>query len=282
MKKKILVVGDSGMLGSVLISYFELSNFEVFGCSRNSKKKKLDITDHKKTINFLNKIKPEVIINCCAEVNIELCEKEINHALKVNALAVQNISTWCSINKKKLVQISTDQFFLKKKKNKENEKIFFFNHYGLTKFLGECFTKDSEDNLIIRTNIIGPGKNKESFVDWVIKSIKNNKEITLFDNYFTSSIDVYNFSELLLKLIKKNAKGIFNLASSEVFSKKQIIEEFSRQLGIPIKRKDQKTFFEVQRCLDCGLDTPKIEKILKLKMPKMEKVVASILKNYEL
>ena len=55
---------------------------------------------------------------------------------------------------KKLIFVSTDQFFLIQK-NTENDPISLINTYGKTKFLGEFFYVIS-NHFILRTNIIGP------------------------------------------------------------------------------------------------------------------------------
>ena len=57
--------------------------------------------------------------------------------------------------------------------------------------------------------------------------------MTLFNDYYNSSIDIYSFCEYLLLLLK-NAEGIFNISSSQIFSK-EIIEEFEKQLNLKIK-----------------------------------------------
>ncbi len=280
--KTILIIGDTGMLGSELTNFLKLKQVKVFGCSRNSPSNSLDILDFNKTINYLDNVNPDILINCAAEINLDLCESNLNYALKINSLVVQNMALWCKKKKKKLVQISTDQFF-KKKKNKETDFIYFYNNYGLSKYLGECFAKEAPKSLILRTSIIGPGTKKSSFVDWVIESIKNKKNMTLFDDYYNSSIDIYSFCEFLLLLLKKNAEGIFNISSSQIFSKKEIIEEFEKQLNLKIKNKLIKSAGTLltKRCLNCGLDNSKVERLLNVKMPNMKSIVKNIIKNYK-
>ena len=205
--KTILIIGDTGMLGSELTNFLKLKQVKVFGCSRNSTTKTLDILDFNKTIDYLDYVNPDILINCAAEINLDLCESNLNYALKINSLVVQNMAFWCKKKNKKLVQISTDQFF-KKKKNKETDFVYFYNNYGLSKYLGECFAKEAPKSLILRTSIIGPGTKKSSFVDWVIDSIKNKRNMTLFDDYYNSSIDIYSFCEYLLLLLKKMRKEL--------------------------------------------------------------------------
>ena len=283
MYKKVLIFGDTGMLGSVLLSFSKNLGYQTYGCSRTSDDIKIDVTDHLKVRYLLDKINPDLIINTVGIADLDYCEKNPLEAWKVNSYSVYNMSSWVRKNiKKKFIFVSTDQFFSysKKKKNSENDPISLINTYGKTKFLGEFFLREVSNHFILRTNIIGPiGKN--SFAKWVISSLENNKCINLFDDYKVCSIDVYNFSKILFEAIDNNLKGTFNLASRDVFSKKDIIYEFSRQMKKKlVNPKVQKSKFSVPRSLNCGLDVKKIENSLKIKMPTLSSVVSSVLSNY--
>ena len=57
--KTILIIGDTGMLGSELTNFLKLKQVKVFGCSRNSTSKTLDILDFNKTIDYLDDVNPD-------------------------------------------------------------------------------------------------------------------------------------------------------------------------------------------------------------------------------
>ena len=57
--------------------------------------KNLDILDFNKTIDYLDDVNPDILINCAAEINLDLCESNLNYALKINSLVVQNMAFWC-------------------------------------------------------------------------------------------------------------------------------------------------------------------------------------------
>ena len=283
MYKKVLIFGDTGMLGSVLIRFSKNLGYQTYGCSRTSDDIKVDVTNHQKVTNFLDKIDPDLIINTVGITDLEYCEKNPLEAWKTNSYSVYNMSSWARKNsKKKIIFVSTDQFFSysKKKRNSEDDPISLVNTYGKTKFLGEFFLRGASNHFIIRTNIIGPIGEK-AFASWVISSLKNNKCMNLFDDYKVCSIDIYNFSRILFKAIDNDLKGTFNIACRDVFSKKDIIYEFSRQMKKKIVNpKIQKSKFSVPRSLNCGLDVKKIENSLKIKMPTLSNVVSSVLSNY--
>ena len=63
MKKKLLILGGTGMLGSSVIRLTK-DHFKVLAPNRSD----LDLFDYKKVENFFNKVKPYYVINCAAKV----------------------------------------------------------------------------------------------------------------------------------------------------------------------------------------------------------------------
>lgn len=120
MYKKVLIFGDTGMLGSVLLSFSKKLGYQAYGCSRNSDDIKIDVTNHLKVRNLLDKINPDLIIHSVGITDLEYCEKNPLEAWKVNSYSVYNMSSWARENiKKKLIFVSTDQFFSYSKKKKK-------------------------------------------------------------------------------------------------------------------------------------------------------------------
>jgi GDP-L-fucose synthase len=61
---KILVTGSTGLVGSALLRKCETANLDYLGISSRD----LDLRDRDNTFNFINKIKPDLIINAAALV----------------------------------------------------------------------------------------------------------------------------------------------------------------------------------------------------------------------
>ena len=97
----------------------------------------------------MDDVNPDILINCAAEINLDLCESNLNYALKINSLVVKNMAFWC---KKRRNLFKYQQINFLKKENKETDFIYFYNNYGLSKYLGECFAKEAPKSLILRTD----------------------------------------------------------------------------------------------------------------------------------
>ena len=117
---KAVVFGGTGLLGSSITQYLTLNRYN---CSITSMNKKSNLRTNqlsKKIITkFLQKNKPNLIINCIAETNVDLCNKNFTHAYKSNVLTVRNIVSSLKDLKYNcfFVHISTDQVYNSNKVN---------------------------------------------------------------------------------------------------------------------------------------------------------------------
>ena len=73
MKLKILLLGSNGQLGSYLSKNLKTnSKYKII----KSKKYNINLISIKKKVKILDKINPDVIINCSAYTNVEEAEKD--------------------------------------------------------------------------------------------------------------------------------------------------------------------------------------------------------------
>ena len=84
---KIAVVGSEGMLGRDLSRYLG-DRHEVVGLDIAD----IDIREREQTAAKIAELRPQVIINCAACVDVESCESEPDRAFQVNALGSQNLA----------------------------------------------------------------------------------------------------------------------------------------------------------------------------------------------
>ena len=85
---KLWIVGASGQSGSAINEVLDPMEMEVF----NTDKEEVDISDSDEALNFGVINRPDVIINCAAVTDTDLCEKEPELAYRVNALGARKLS----------------------------------------------------------------------------------------------------------------------------------------------------------------------------------------------
>lgn len=284
---KVLLLGSTGLLGQALIKEAKNRDIEIIGVARTNADINLDITDDEALSNLIKEINPDIVINTCAIVNHKLCDDDTELAYDVNARPSAVLANLADELDFYYIYISTDGYYNGDgdSKHATNDGICLLNEYARTKYAGECLTLTNKNSLVVRTNIVGfRGKeNQPTFVEWAIEALKNEEEMTLFDDYFTSSITVTQFSKALFDLLQKKPSDIINLASSEVSSKEKFIKELALALNLSLKNTKKgsiKNLTSSKRADSLGLDVSKTEELLGYKLPDLKAVIKQIKDEY--
>lgn len=280
---KILVTGSGGMLAKQIIHHFKNEKINITGL----KKEELNITNTAQLKEKIEHHKPDIIINCAAYTKVDMAELEKDRAFMLNALAPYHLSETCKKNNIFLIHISTDYIFSGDKKEPYHpfDVPNPVNYYGITKLYGEHYIVNSGcDYLIVRTSwLYGPEGN--NFFTKILRATEEKEEIEVVNDQYGAPTSTFTLSKYLLKLIQKNAHGIFHITeragngiSWYTFAKK-IIEVFDRKLNIkPVSTKDSLKR-PAKRPVYSTLDISATEYFLGEKLPFWE-VSLGDLRNY--
>ena len=267
---KILVTGSNGQLGSEIKKKSKsFNNFDwVFSSSDDFDFLKLN------TINeYLNKIKPSIIINCAAYTKVDMAELDFKLADTINNKAVDLLSKWTRKNKKKLIHLSTDYVFSGKTKKKlnENSSTKPLNEYGKSKLRGElaCVENDS-NSLIIRTSWLYSSFGN-NFVKKIIELMKTKKKLNIVNDQIGSPTYAADLAQVIIKIISSNIwiPGIYNFSNKGKVSWYDLANDiksfydFSDNNIKPISSKNY--FTKAKRQNYSLLNNSKIKKNYKLK-----------------
>lgn len=286
MSRRILVTGSTGLLGQAVVAVARARGHAVTGIARSGADRAVDIADDAALAATFAETKPDVAINTAAAVNLDACEADPAMAWRVNARAVQVLGEIVDGAGAKLVQISTDHFFTGggSRKHGETAPVTILNEYARTKLAAERIATQWPGALVLRTNLVGfrGWAGRPSFTEWVIATLASGTPMTLFADVFTSSIDVRTFAAAALDLVDRDAAGVLNLASREVYSKQAFIEALARRLGLSLAATSPGTVRELatRRAESMGLDVSAAEKILGYRLPGLADVIDSLAAEY--
>ncbi len=284
---KILLLGSNGMLGQAVKQQLIESECQYTSVDRAGDGYSFDLLNDKRLEQCIEEVNPDVIINTAAIVNLEQCEGDPGGAYCLNTRLPGILAEICRGRDCYLVHISTDHYYTGDgtRLHTEEDEIKLINEYARTKYIGEQMALMYNNTVVLRTNIVGfRARGTLTFLEWAISQIVQNKAMVLFNDFYTSTIHTRDFAKVLMDILKQRPLGIYNLASSDVSSKKEFIIELSDALfGCHPKYTvgSVKKLNGAPRAESLGLSTEKIENIVGYKMPTLDETIDSIKMEYE-
>src|SRR5574340_1280481 len=274
---KFLVTGSAGLVGSQVVQDLVKLEHQVYSCYGQSKPNKgipvkLDLVNNDNIIQVVEDTKPDVIIHLAAMTNVDLCEKEKELALKINAKATQTLSKQAARHGSFFVYVSTDYVFDGEKgMKKESDMPSPVDYYGYSKHQGELAVQDMASSwCIARTSTpFGMHDTKKSFPIFVAENLRAKKEISIVTDQYTSPTYVPNLSQMLIEISTRQILGVIHLAGATRISRYDMATLVAQKLGLeksllkPASINDMNWI--AKRPKDSSLDVSKATQILKEK-----------------
>ncbi|MGF1464193.1 MAG: SDR family oxidoreductase [Maricaulaceae bacterium] len=277
-----LVLGGTGTFGRALLKALKARGWTGVGAARSGAAETLDLTDLDALERTLDRWKPDGVVNAAAWVDLAACEADPGAAYAVNARPVTRLAAWARAQDRPLVQISTDHFFVEggDRAHPETDPISLVNEYARTKYAAEAFALSASQALVIRTNMTGvhPGRARPTFADWAMQSLKERAPLTLFTDFYCSTIDADCLASTVFDLVEAGARGRLNVASSQVASKYEFVHALAAQMGIALDwaKAGSAQGLNPPRALSLGLDVSKAEGLLGRALPTLDAVCANL------
>ncbi len=226
--KKVVVLGCAGMAGHIMAEHFNcIEGYSVLGVARGEGKyvtDKLDVSDFSALQKYLEKTKPNFVINCIG-VLVGQSSNDICTAIQMNSYLPHFLSKLGRSEGFKLIHISTDCVF-SGKDGQYQESSFKDgdDNYARTKALGEI---DNGRDLTIRTSIIGPELKTDGtgLLNWFLKQ---HAEIKGYTEAYWSGVTTLELAKATGELISQNIVGIYQLCPAEKISKYDLLILFSK------------------------------------------------------
>jgi dTDP-4-dehydrorhamnose reductase len=231
--KTCLIVGGTGLLGPYLRDAAEKAGWQTVLLGRRRGDIRADITDADRLAQAVAKVQPALVIHAAAVTNVDACEQDPAAARALNADSVASL-TWAMPPDSRLVYLSTDQVYPDTKGEHEEDGVGPVNVYGRTKLDGETNARTFRNHLILRVNFFGPSRTegRSSLSDFVIASLHDRREITLFEDSIFSPLHVETLAKLTIMAAGTDTIGTYNLGCRDGDSKAAFGLAIARHLGL--------------------------------------------------
>jgi nucleoside-diphosphate-sugar epimerase len=289
-KKKVLITGGTGFIGSNFVYKFLALGYDVHLLVRSEsnfwriapikKKVKLHYTDlcNAEEVNkLIKKLKPQIILHFAAYGVYQRKQQDIALTINTNLLGTINLVN--ALSKIKFdCFIYTGSFFeygIKNKPMKETDILEPVNLYGITKAAGTMYCQYMSRKLnlpIVITRlstVYGYFEDKDRLIPTIIKSNLTNTELNLSNpNFVRDFIFIEDIIDAYLKAIKKikKIKGeIFNLGTgkqTKIDEVVNLVKKLAHSYIEPCYEKVAPTQLEPKICV---ADISKAKKLLNWK-----------------
>ena len=277
-----LILGATGLLGEALMAEARRRAIPTTGVARSGTDIALDLADDEALRACLESGSWDVVLNAAAIVDIQACERDPALAYRINARAVALIAESCRRRHRHFVQISTDHYFTGDGRLPHDEAapVRLVNEYARSKYAGEAFAATCPGALIVRTNFTGFRRHAgpPTFADWAFDIIEGDAPATLFDDFYTSTMDVETLAAAVVDLVGQGTSGLINVAAREAVSKKTFIEALAARLGRRLTRATGAHVAELTppRAESLGLDVSRAEALLERPLPTLDEVAEAL------
>jgi dTDP-4-dehydrorhamnose reductase len=290
---KILLTGKDGQVGFALHKKLALLG-EVIATNRHE----LDLANSDVIKAFIDKTKPDIIINSAAYTQVDKAESEKLLAHQINAIAPKILAEKASEFNIPIIHFSTDYVFdgLKKESYLEEDKTYPQSLYGKTKLEGEEAIKQYPKHIILRASWVF-GIHGHNFIKTILKLIQEKDNLNVVSDQWGAPTSASMLADVTFKIVQKIVDhkdfkdfGTYHVASQGETNWHQyamLIYKEAIRLGISskIKSSDIKPILTndyasaAKRPLNSRFNTEKIKKTFMLELPYWEDEVKKVIRE---
>jgi len=228
LKKKVLILGSTGMLGHQVVNYFlKFDDYDVIDIAFRSKLRKetiiSDVTDKIAFEKLVTELSPDFIVNCIGVLIHG--SSNVENAIYLNAYLPHQLKKISKNIGAKLIHISTDCVFSGDKGGYiESDVKDGKGVYSQTKILGEI---EDDANLTLRTSIIGPElkDNGEGIFHWFMGQ---SGDISGFTKAIWSGVTTIELAKAVKWSIDNDITGLYHVTNNTLISKHELLKLFQK------------------------------------------------------
>jgi len=266
--KKFLILGSNGQLGNEFQSILTKKNLSFQAPNKSDG----NIADFQDIKNYIQRVHPDIIINCAAYNAVDDAEDHPDLAYLINSAAVENLAKICEKQNIFFVHYSSDYVFDGGKTvlYTEEDTPNPLNIYGQSKLKGEQIVlKTLSKTLVFRLSwVIGQGQ--YNFLYKLSQWAKNSQELKISSDEISVPTFTKDIVEITLLSLEKDLTGLYHLTNSGQASRYELAEKFIQKMNlnntlIPVSMDTFPT--KAKRPKFSAMSNQKISKELNIRIP---------------
>jgi len=234
---RVVVTGAAGQLGSAIVEEFRKAHDTV-----PLTRRELDVADDAAVATSLDRLRPEVIVNCVAYNYVDLAEDHPLDALSANAFAVRALARAAERHGATLVHYSSDFVFDGKASSPyaETDRPNPQSVYASSKLLGEWFALDAPGSYVLRVESLfgraATGPEPKGSIAVILNALLAGRSPNVFIDRTISPTHVIDAAHATRQLVESRAAaGLYHCVNSGSCTWMELAQELARQLGIEPK-----------------------------------------------
>jgi dTDP-4-dehydrorhamnose reductase len=272
---QLLITGASGLLG-LNLAVTAAHKHEVYGVVNRHLLKATDfavvatdLLQPEAAGSIIKTVQPDWIVNCVAQTDLEVCEKEPQQAQQINTRLPEVLACAARAADIRFLHISTDAVFDgTQDRYKETDQPTPVSVYARTKLDGEqAVMAANPDALIARVNFYGWSlTGKRSLAEWFINNLRQGTQINGFTDVHFCPLLVNDLANLLLEMMELGLSGLYHVVGADCISKYDFGLALANRFGLdqtlirPASVKDSGLM--AKRSSNMYLDTTKLAEAL--------------------
>jgi dTDP-4-dehydrorhamnose reductase len=231
-----LITGGGGQLASDLEGLLSPSA-AVASLSREQ----LDITDDEAVARAFDDATPDVVFNCAAFHNVDVCEREEDRSFAVNARAVKRLAQRCADQGARFVHLSTNYVFdgTAEAPYVETDTPAPQSIYAISKLAGEHAALAYDPRaLVARTSGLygmhGSASKGGNFVTRMLARAREQGSLRMVSDQFLTPTFTADLAAALLRAVEEDVTGLLHLTNAGACSWHEFTVEIMRLAGIEV------------------------------------------------
>ena len=236
--ERVLVTGGGGQLASDLEEQLGARGAAVHAPARAA----LDVTDENAVTRAFGEVDPQVVFNCAAFHNLDVCEREADRSFEVNARAVKRLAERCRDAGARLVHLSTNYVFDGRAPEpyREDDRPSPRSVYAISKLAGEhCALAYAPDALVVRGaglyGLHGSASKGGNFVTRMLgRAREEGAQLRMVADQRLSPTFTADLAAALIEAVERDAAGVLHLTAGGECSWFEFTEAILEIAGVDV------------------------------------------------